>query len=183
MLYFSQKVVGSIAADLSEGRVSARELQAPVVDDRRLARLFLAVRRAALDGERETGFEELLLVLFGRLFGTAAREKTDPSLRIAQIRERIDDDPASPHALSELARQAGLSRFQTVRAFSRMTGLTPHAYVIQRRLDAARRLIRSGHSLANAAAEAGFADQSHMHRIFTARHGFTPGTYASAFRC
>ena len=63
-----------------------------------------------------------------------------------------------------------------------MTGLTPHAYVMQRRLDMARSLIRQGATLADAAVEAGFADQSHMHRVFVARHGFTPGAYAGAFR-
>lgn len=101
--------------------------------------------------------------------------------RLLRVRSRIDDAPAQPHPLSELAALSGLSRFQTVRQFARLTGLTPHAYVIQRRLDAARRLIRNGSQLADAAIEAGFSDQSHMHRIFVARHGFTPGTYASAF--
>ena len=42
--------------------------------------------------------------------------------------------------------------------------------------------MRHGSSLADAAAEAGFADQSHMHRILLARHGFTPGAYAGALR-
>ena len=77
---------------------------------------------------------------------------------------------------------AGLSRYQTVRGFARLTGLTPHAYVMQRRLGTARSLIRHGSTLADAAIEAGFADQSHMHRIFVAHHGFTPGAYAGAFR-
>ena len=53
---------------------------------------------------------------------------------------------------------------------------------MQRRLDKARSLIRQGSALADTATEAGFADQSHMHRVFVARHGFTPGAYASAFR-
>lgn len=68
-----------------------------------------------------------------------------------------------------------------MRGFVRLTGLTPHAYVMQRRLDQARGLIRQGSALADAATEAGFADQSHMHRVFVARHGFTPGAYAGPF--
>ena len=69
-----------------------------------------------------------------------------------------------------------------MRGFARLTGLTPHAYVVQRRLDLARRLIRQGGALAEAAVDAGFADQSHMHRVFAAHYGFTPGAYAAAFR-
>jgi AraC-like DNA-binding protein len=37
-------------------------------------------------------------------------------------------------------------------------------------------------SLAQVAAEAGFADQSHMTRVFASRYGFTPGAYAGALR-
>jgi AraC-like DNA-binding protein len=96
------------------------------------------------------------------------------------VRERIDDDPAAAHPLEELAASAGISRFQMVRRFERLTGLTPHAYIVQRRLELARALIRTGAGLADAAAAAGFTDQSHLHRAFTARYGLTPGTYAQA---
>lgn len=180
MLYFSQHIVSAVVADLEEGRCSIRELQAPVVDDPRLTCLFLAAREAAMQCEEAPAFEERLLTLFGRLFDMAHRPVRLPTNRLSKVRERIDDAPAHSHALMELAALAGLSRYQTVRGFARMTGLTPHAYVMQRRLDLARRLIRHGSSLADASAEAGFADQSHMHRIFVARHGFTPGAYARA---
>lgn len=183
MLYFSERIVGAVVTDLDEGRRSMRELHAPVVDDAGLARLFVATRTAALHDEQGWAFEERLLELFGGLLRIASKTVVSTSTRLAQVRERIDDAPARPHDLAELATLAGLSRYQTLRAFSRLTGLTPHAYVMQRRLDVARRLIRHGSSLADAAAEAGFADQSHMHRIFIARHGFTPGAYARAHRC
>lgn len=181
MLYLSQQLVGSIVADLEEDRHSTRELHAPVVDNPRLTRLFVATREAAMHALGEAVFEERLLMLFGCLFGIVQRPASIPVGRLTQIRERIDDAPARSHALTELAALAGLSLYQTVRGFARLTGLTPHAYVMQRRLNMARRSIRSGSALADAAVEAGFADQSHMHRIFVARHGFTPGAYAEAF--
>lgn len=183
MLYFSQQIVGSIVADLSENKISTSELHAPVIAEASMVALFLATREAALDSEQGALFEERLLALFGALFGTVPRPVASTSPQIGQIRERIDDDPAGHHPLAELARLAGLSRFQTLRAFTRLTGFTPHAYVTQRRLDVARQLIRKGSTLADSAAEAGFADQSHMHRVFVARHGFTPGIYAEAHRC
>ena len=179
MLYFSLEMVGGIVADMEEGRRSSRELHAPVIDDPQLARLFILARRAALHPQGTPAIEERLLALFSRLFGMARSERVIPG-RLAGVRERIDDAPARSHSLTDLAALAGLSRYQTVRGFARLTGLTPHAYVIQRRLDAARSLIRNGCALADAAVEAGFSDQSHMHRIFVARHGFTPGAYAAA---
>jgi len=178
MLYLSRQLVGSVVADFTEGRLATRELHAPVVADDSMAKLFLATREAALDSEQDAIFEERLIALLGFLLGAIPVAIAADDRRIIQIRERIDDDPAGDHPLAELAILADLSRFQTLRAFARLTGLTPHAYVTQRRLDATRRLIRAGVPLAAAAAEAGFADQSHMHRIFVARHGYTPGAYA-----
>lgn len=180
MLYFTQRVVESVVTDLCEGKMCSRELRAPVVDDAGLSSLFVATRTAALDGDQNAVLEERLLTLFGRLFDAVPRTNAIIPHRLACVRERIDDDPAHPHPLAELALIAGLSRFQTVRAFTRLTGLTPHAYVTQRRLDTARQLIRDGSTLVDAAAAGGFADQSHMHRLFSARYGFTPGAYAAA---
>jgi len=182
MLYFSQAVVGAAITDLEDGRRSMRELHAPVVDDSRLARLFSVTREALLHDEQKAAFEERLLLLFGHLLGIEPEPIVGMSCRLACVRERIDDTPSESHALADLAELAGLSRYQTLRAFSRLTGLTPHAYMVQRRLDAARRSIRDGSTLADAAAAAGFADQSHMHRNFIARYGFTPGSYAQAYR-
>lgn len=181
MLYFAPETVEGIVADIEEGRHATRELHAPVIDDAQLTRRFMETRWAALHPQGEQALEERLLGLFGRLLGTS-RQKANTAGKLSQLRERIDDAPADPHALADLAALAGLSRYQTLRGFARLTGLTPHAYVIQRRLDTARGLIRNGFSLVDAAIEAGFSDQSHMHRVFVARHGYTPGAYAAARR-
>jgi AraC-like DNA-binding protein len=182
MLYFSQQFVSSVVADLSEDRFTTREFHAPVVADTGLARLFLRTREAASDSGQGAALEERLIALLGLLFGATSPPIAVTDRRLAQVRERIDDDPAGRHPLADLAILAGLSRFHTLRAFARLTGFTPHAYVMQRRLNAARQLIRYGAAPAAAAVEAGFADQSHMHRVFVARHGFTPGAYANACR-
>lgn len=182
MLYFSQHLVSGAIHDLEEGRRALRELHAPVVDSPHLARLFMTTRQAVMNTEQDDAFEEGLLSLFGCLLDVRTKSVAATSTRLAQVRARIDDQPGANHALTDLAAMAGLSRYQTLRAFTRLTGFTPHAYVMQRRLDSARRLIRDGTTLAEAAAGAGFADQSHMHRVFVARHGFTPGVYAEAHR-
>jgi AraC-like DNA-binding protein len=68
-----------------------------------------------------------------------------------------------------------------VRAFSQATGMTPHAYLVQRRIGIVRRMIAKGTPLADAALAGGFADQSHMTRTFVRAYGLTPGAYALAF--
>ncbi|WP_442417767.1 helix-turn-helix transcriptional regulator [Pararhizobium capsulatum] len=102
------------------------------------------------------------------------------SVRHARI--LIDDDPTAPISLSDLAEASGLSRYQVLRAFSQWMGLTPHAYIVQRRLNMARRFIGTGMPLADAAAASGFSDQSHMTRLFTRFFGFSPGMLAAGRR-
>ena len=101
---------------------------------------------------------------------------------IAIARSRLDDDLTAPVSLAELAQAAGLSRFQFLRSFTRATGLPPHAYLVQRRLQHARRLIAIGTPLADVAAASGFFDQSHLTRHFVRCFGIAPGAYAAALR-
>ena len=89
--------------------------------------------------------------------------------------ERIDDDPAERLSLSALAAEAGLSRFQFLRAFAKATGATPQAYARQARARLARRLILAGADLAEAAAACGFSDQAHMTRACVRQFAITPG--------
>jgi AraC-like DNA-binding protein len=92
----------------------------------------------------------------------------------------IDADPTRALSLADLAKESGVSRHETVRAFARAFGMSPYAYLIDQRLLRARRLIVAGASLADAALDAGFFDQSHMHRLFVRRYGFTPGALGRA---
>ena len=94
----------------------------------------------------------------------------------------VAHDPTAPLTLADLATAGGVSRYQLVRGFMRDLGMTPHAYLVQRRISFARRLIRDGMALAEAAAASGFADQSHMTRTFTSRYGVTPRAFADAVR-
>jgi AraC-like DNA-binding protein len=98
------------------------------------------------------------------------------------VRERLADDLLHPPTLAELAALAGCSRFQLLRRFQQAHDLPPHAWLLQQRLERARQLIRRGHGLAQAAADAGFADQSHLTRHFSRQFGYTPGAWRAATR-
>jgi AraC-like DNA-binding protein len=102
------------------------------------------------------------------------------SRAVTRAREVIDARFAEEVELAELARLAGLSRSHLIRAFRRETGLTPHAYQIDRRFRAARRRLERGEPPSAVAAACGFFDQSHLNRVFKARTGVTPGVYRAA---
>jgi AraC-like DNA-binding protein len=74
-----------------------------------------------------------------------------------------------------------MDKFQLVRGFGRVYGLTPHAYLMQRRIHLARALLAAGEPVIRVATDAGFADQSHLTRLFTRTLGITPAAYRRAF--
>jgi AraC-like DNA-binding protein len=96
---------------------------------------------------------------------------------IHRIVKSIDCEPERPLSLQAMADMAGVSRFHFLRGFSHVTGATPHAYIVQRRVRLARRLLAAGREPSQASADAGFADQSHMTRAFVRQLGVTPARY------
>ena len=126
--------------------------------------------------------DEALVNACGLLLREHAAPSTPvlPDRRLEQVRERLCDEPQHVPGLAALADLAGLSKFQLLRRFAAAYGVTPHAWLLQRRAEEARSFIRRGDALAEAAAAAGFADQSHMTRIFSRQFGFTPGAWRQA---
>ncbi len=81
-------------------------------------------------------------------------------------------------SLEELAGAVGLSSYHFARRFREATGTTPHQFVIEQRLARAQELLRrSGRPLAEVATACGFADASHLIRVFKKHLGLTPGQY------
>lgn len=85
-------------------------------------------------------------------------------------------------SLDDLENQVGRDRWSLSRDFRRYYGTSPHRYLTMRRLDTVRRLLLAGRPPAHAAAEAGFADQSHMSRHFLRAFGLTPGRWLGITR-
>jgi AraC-like DNA-binding protein len=179
ILYFDPAVMEDLRTDILDGARPSFTFAAPVFSDPALRGLF----EAALACNEGMACETAVLNLVARLgvhATSGSGKRRGPLACVGRARERIEDDPAAPLTLSELAREAGLSRYQLLRAFARDLGLTPHAYIVQRRVELARRLIRAGCSLAGTAAVAGFCDQSHLTRCFRRHFGVTPNGYAAA---
>ncbi|MNY72070.1 Virulence regulon transcriptional activator VirF [compost metagenome] len=64
-----------------------------------------------------------------------------------------------------------------IRAFKQHYGMTPHAFLVNRRIQFAQDRLRSGQLIADVALEAGFADQAHFQRAFKQHLAATPGQY------
>ena len=85
--------------------------------------------------------------------------------------------------LPAIARATGLSPTHFARQFRRTTGEPPHRYLMQLRIERAKRLLReTDDGIADIAFACGFANQEHMTRLFRQHLGTTPGAYRRAVR-
>jgi len=184
ILYFDPALMEEACTDILDGAHASFTFAAPVFADDRVRWLFDAAFGYTAAGARQRNnmaCETALLTLVARLHThstTGPISQKAPTACIRRARNRIDADPAAQLTLVELAKEVGLSRYQLLRGFARELGLTPHAYILQRRIALARRLIRAGYALADVAVVAGFYDQSHLTRCFARQFGVTPSRYA-----
>jgi AraC-like DNA-binding protein len=96
-------------------------------------------------------------------------------------KEMLAGDLTGATPLHEIAGACGLSVSHFSRAFHKSTGLAPHAWLLQARVESAKAMLRSGDpSLSTIARACGFADQSHFARVFTHRVGLSPGAWRKA---
>lgn len=93
---------------------------------------------------------------------------------VMQAREFLETAVIFGARLDQLEQVTGYDRWQLSRDFRAMLGTSPYRYLQHRRVDLAKRLLREGATLADAAHGAGFADQSHFGRTFRKAVGLTP---------
>jgi AraC-like DNA-binding protein len=132
--------------------------------------------------------DELAMDAFGKLFARhgSGGHRPEPAPRSGTLPKQLIELMRERHAenlnLDELAEFAGLTSFQLIKLFKRTVGLTPHAYLIHIRLNAACRHLKRGHSVVESALTAGFCDQSALNKHFRRCYGITPLQFANAVR-
>lgn len=111
------------------------------------------------------------------------RDPVNAERGVARAVRLIERDPFARLTLDTLAREAKLSRFHFVRAFARVTSLTPHRYLQRARLrSAAVRLALHDARVVDVAMMSGFGDVSNFNRAFRAEFGTTPRAYRTRRR-
>jgi AraC-like DNA-binding protein len=156
----------------------------PVVHDsyaaRRLRRAHLALERRGSLLEQES----LVVSAFSNLLERYADRPLDQppagrcDLQVKMLRDYLTENYTRNISLRELGHLVHLSGSHLIRVFRSSTGISPHAYLEQVRVDQARKRLKNRtKSLAEVACESGFFDQSHLTRHFKRRVGVTPGEY------
>lgn len=101
----------------------------------------------------------------------------EPNFKLERAADYIRDHCTQMLKLEDICEAAQLSPSYLIRSFKQHYGMTPHAFLLNRRIQFAQDQLRSGRLIADVALEAGFADQAHFQRVFKQHLAATPGQY------
>ncbi|CAN5247519.1 AraC family transcriptional regulator [soil metagenome] len=154
-----------------------------VVRDDATAQRILRLHRALENSTSHLERESLFLLAMTQLVSRHADSKSNirktgnEHAAVARAREYFHANACQNITLEELANIAFLSPFHLLRVFREETGITPHAYQTQIRIERAKRLLRDGFSITQTALATGFFDQSHFSKQFKRYVGISPGKF------
>jgi len=166
-----------------QGREVFAPFQTPLLEDASLVTHYFDTLTTLLDPK---GFrmekEEKLTEFFGALLERVRFLPAMPSTPcIARAQEMLTCNLEEELPLEALAHTAGGSVYGLIRAFKASVGVTPHAFRLNCRIEAARRYLQQGRVIAEVAQMCGFYDQSHFHHHFKAFTTQTPKAYQRNF--
>jgi AraC family transcriptional regulator len=176
--HFTPDFFERIAAD---GGHKSIKLPARLPPVRQLARVSAAVS-ANLWQENDTAWEEIAIELADRALALAHHGRVSSRTPSRHTLSRITDSirgiearPEAQHSLERLANDAGVSRYYYLRVFERVTGVTPHQFILRLRLrNAADRIKRENTQIARIAYQSGFGDLSNFNHTFKSEFGVSP---------
>ncbi len=179
-----RKRVLYVGTEVLDEELIGRAVDDPDIEDPTLLRALDRLHSLLGDPHDTFEAEAMLAAIATRIRGHLG-ERTDERAErsdhevAAALRDLLDERRFDPITLTEAARILHVSPGHLVRCFSRRFGIAPHRYLLARRIDAARRRLLDGESVARVAAGVGFYDQAHFTRHFKRHVGATPARYVS----
>jgi len=172
-----------LASDMAGSPAGVPWLPDGVIEDVEVSAQLAFAHRLLEAGTDPLAAENALTAGFALMLSRYARTRPTVQtilpdvVRVDMMKSRLSEDLGIAISLTELAQEVGLSSFYAARLFSRTTGMPPHAWRNQLRLNRAQSLLRQNLSVTEIAMMTGFADQSHFTRHFKKAFGVAPGKW------
>lgn len=158
-----------------------RRFAIPHLQDARLFAGLQALYEVLVDNEQDVLRKHSAAVEFfsemQQRLNPADHPLREPNFKLERAADYIRDNCTQLLKLEDICDAAQLSPSYLIRAFKQHYGMTPHAFLVNRRIQFAQDRLRSGKLIADVALEAGFADQAHFQRAFKQHLAATPGQY------
>ncbi|WP_421900834.1 helix-turn-helix domain-containing protein [Maridesulfovibrio sp.] len=181
--YFSEKFVRSLNLKFLGNESGFSPFRNNLLENKQLWRNLSGLHHKLLSPVEKLETDEAILSVLSGLYRHAGDRTILPGSedkRVAIVIDYLHAHIDQNLSLAKLADLAGCTEFHLIRIFRSHKGMTPHSFLIQLRLEKARALIAANSSIADTAALCGFADQSHLTRLFKNRYGLTPRQYQKA---
>lgn len=155
------------------------------LDDRPLYDLYCLTVQRVMDNNVHLLEKEQLLVslcteVFSRLCPIEPKQIDTPA-DLEKLKSLLGENLKEDLTLDSLADKLGVNPYTLLRRFKAGTGITPHAYRMNCRIELARKYLQQGMDITETALECGFFDQSHLHRHFKSMTTVTPQEYRVNF--
>lgn len=185
MLYIHPNELKPLFQALGYRKEATLRVDRPLLNDPMLRHQILAMHQLVSESNHSTiEFESGLFHIAHSLVRKAGKlnhdfhtplSKKDSLLTRAKdfIIDHIDQDIS----IDDVAQAAAMSKYHFIRLFHRQFGITPHQYVLNCRINAARKYLETGLPSSHVAQLSGFADNSHLNRHFKRTFGMTPKQY------
>jgi AraC-like DNA-binding protein len=135
-----------------------------------------ALSHAETDLERDQCFESVMGSIYNTEEAIESVEKFHNKAGVDRAISIMREEPFIKHSLDDLAKLAAMSKFHFLRSFKDSTGLTPHAYLNNIRVERAKNLLlTTDNNISDIALECGFSDQAHLNRAYKKIYGTSPG--------
>lgn len=183
MLYLDEKWCYGIQKSICEHIEAFKPFPKKILYSAKLYKEFETLCKTLFSDISYMEKENELILFFTDFFSLYINEsqtKIEDS-NFEKITKYLDDNYNENISLDELSKIFELNPFYIIRLFKSQSNITPHAYLLNSRINRAKKLLKKGESIVQTALECGFSDQSHFHRNFSKYVATTPNEYRLNF--